>query len=434
MAEVKWIKIAADIFDDEKVLLIESMPDADSIIVIWFKLLCMAGKQNNSGVFLMNDKIAYTDEMLSTIFRRPINTVRLALQTFEQFGMIEIINNVISIPNWGKHQQLDAIEKSREQTRKRVQAYRNRQRLLMESHVCQYCGGEATGYDHIIAIASGGTDDESNKVPCCTDCSRIKNDKPLVEFLNNNRDRINDEIVAANEKLSRLVTLRNDTGRYEVTDSNADRIDKNRIDKNINNNRACARAREGTNNNDEMPNAFGDDEPEHPDLSTLEAYASNNIVNMYNGYNMDMLKDYMDRMPEELIRCGIDLANKYCKTGKPTFAYVDKILKGFEARGFTTAAQAFAAEEERQRQKSGKQKGDDDEREHERERTRERLRQAVQDYDAWTQTPPDADSAINDAKRYLASGGTVDEIKERVHEQIRQMHERRAAEVEIWGE
>ena len=84
MADVKWIKIATDIFDDDKILLIESLPDSDSIIVIWFKLLCMAGKQNNCGVFMMNDRIAYTDEMLATIFRRNINTVRLALRTFEQ--------------------------------------------------------------------------------------------------------------------------------------------------------------------------------------------------------------------------------------------------------------------------------------------------------------------------------------------------------------
>ena len=86
MAEVKWIKIVTDIFDDEKILLIESMPDADSIIVIWFKLLCLAGKNNNSGVFTLNDKIPYTDEMFATIFRRPLNTVRMALKVFEQYG------------------------------------------------------------------------------------------------------------------------------------------------------------------------------------------------------------------------------------------------------------------------------------------------------------------------------------------------------------
>lgn len=130
MSDVKWIKIVTDIFDDEKILLIESLPERDSIIVIWFKLLCMAGKQNNGGVFLLNDRIAYTDEMLSTIFRRPLNTVRLALQTFEQFGMVEIVNDTITIPNWDKHQSLDRIQKNRDQTRKRVAAFRERQRLI----------------------------------------------------------------------------------------------------------------------------------------------------------------------------------------------------------------------------------------------------------------------------------------------------------------
>jgi predicted phage replisome organizer len=130
MAEVKWIKICTDIFNDEKMLLIESMPDADAIIVIWFKLLCMAGKQNNSGVFMLNDKIAYTDEMLSTVFRRPINTVRLAIKTFEQYGMIEVVDNVITIPNWEKHQSLDKLETAKAKNRERVAAYRQRQKLL----------------------------------------------------------------------------------------------------------------------------------------------------------------------------------------------------------------------------------------------------------------------------------------------------------------
>ena len=109
MADVKWIKIVTDIFDDEKILMIETLPECDTIIVIWFKLLCLAGKQNNSGVFQMGH-MPYTDEMFSTIFRRPLNTVRLALKTFEQFGMIEIIHDTVTIPNWGKHQSIDQIE------------------------------------------------------------------------------------------------------------------------------------------------------------------------------------------------------------------------------------------------------------------------------------------------------------------------------------
>lgn len=131
-SEVKWIKIVTDIFDDEKILLIESMPEADAIIVIWFKLLCLAGKTNTLGVLLLNDRIPYNEEMLAQIFRRPINTVRLALKAFEKYGMIEIINGAITIPNWEKHQQLEKLEISRNQTKKRVAAYRERQKMLLE--------------------------------------------------------------------------------------------------------------------------------------------------------------------------------------------------------------------------------------------------------------------------------------------------------------
>jgi predicted phage replisome organizer len=110
--------------------MIESMPSADSIIVIWLKLLTFAGKQNNDGVFLMSNRIAYTDEMLACIFRRDVNMVRMALKTFEQFGMIEIIEKVITIPNWNKHQTLDAYEKKKERDRLYQAERRAKQRLL----------------------------------------------------------------------------------------------------------------------------------------------------------------------------------------------------------------------------------------------------------------------------------------------------------------
>ena len=139
-ADIKWIKIATNIFSDEKILLIEQLPDADTIIVIWFKLLCLAGRENNCGVFVMGGKIPYTDEMLATIFRRPIPTIRLALSTFKDFGMIEIINDpagneVFTIPNWEKHQNTDGLDKIREQTRKRVAKHRENQKLALGCNV-----------------------------------------------------------------------------------------------------------------------------------------------------------------------------------------------------------------------------------------------------------------------------------------------------------
>ena len=63
MSEVKWIRIVTDIFDDEKMYAIECMPDGRDLELVWFKILCLAGKCNQNGFLTINNKIAYTDEM-----------------------------------------------------------------------------------------------------------------------------------------------------------------------------------------------------------------------------------------------------------------------------------------------------------------------------------------------------------------------------------
>lgn len=135
MSDVRWIKITTSVFDDEKIKLIETLPDADMIIVIWFKLLSLAGRCNDCGMVYLTRDVPYNDEMLSTIMRRPVNTVRLALHEFCKLGMIEIHDNFISIVNWDKHQNIDGLEKMREKTRKRVQNFREKQRLQIECNV-----------------------------------------------------------------------------------------------------------------------------------------------------------------------------------------------------------------------------------------------------------------------------------------------------------
>ena len=141
MADVKWIKIVTDIFDNRKIRQIEVMPEGDSILVIWFKLICLAGKTNDSGLVYFTRDIPYTDEMLATQFNRPLPTVRLALKTFQAFGMVEIVDNFLQLPSWEKYQSVDGMDKIREQNRIRKQRQRERARLqLSSSHVTVTCG------------------------------------------------------------------------------------------------------------------------------------------------------------------------------------------------------------------------------------------------------------------------------------------------------
>ena len=132
MADIKWIKISCDIFNDEAIKLIEQMPDGDAIIVIWLKLLITAGKINDNGYLYFKKEIPYTDEMLSTIFCRPLNTIRLALRTFENFGMIQIVNEQgIFITNWEKYQNIEGMERARELAKMRMRKSRAKKKELL---------------------------------------------------------------------------------------------------------------------------------------------------------------------------------------------------------------------------------------------------------------------------------------------------------------
>lgn len=129
MSDVKWIKLSTNMFEDEKIRLIEQMPEADTILIIWVKLLSQAGKTNASGYIYLSENIPYTEEMLATIFNRPIGTVRLALETFKSFGMIEIDDqSFISISNWEKHQNVEGMERVRKLNAERNRRYRQRKK------------------------------------------------------------------------------------------------------------------------------------------------------------------------------------------------------------------------------------------------------------------------------------------------------------------
>lgn len=133
MADVKWIKIAVDMFDNRKIKQIGSMPEGDSLLLMWVQLLCLAGNVNDGGFIYLTKEIPYTDEMLATQFNKPISTVRLALKTFEQFGMIEIINNMIFLSSWEKYQSTDRLATIREKDRERKRRKRKEEKLLPQN-------------------------------------------------------------------------------------------------------------------------------------------------------------------------------------------------------------------------------------------------------------------------------------------------------------
>ena len=144
MADVKWIKLNVDMFDDEKIKIIQAMPDGDSLLVVWIKLITLAGKTNDGGYIYISDNIPYTEEMLSVIMNKPLATIRLAIQTFTSLNMLDNDAKGIYLVNFDKHQNLDKLAEIREYNRLAQQKSRAKRKALpsvndksMTSQSCQ---------------------------------------------------------------------------------------------------------------------------------------------------------------------------------------------------------------------------------------------------------------------------------------------------------
>ena len=128
--EVKWIKLDVGFQTDSKIKQIRKLPNGDSVALMWIFLLCRAGEINDNGYVYLTKNVAYSDEMLATEFNIDVNTIRLGLNTFEEFGMIEREDGFICLCNWEKWQSLDRLEEIREQNRIRKQRQREKEKLL----------------------------------------------------------------------------------------------------------------------------------------------------------------------------------------------------------------------------------------------------------------------------------------------------------------
>lgn len=251
MADVKWIKMATEIFDNRKIRQIESLPDGDAIIVIWMKLLCLAGNINDNGLVYFTKEIPYTDQMLSTQFNRPMTTVQLAISTFEQFGMVEVIDNLLHISNWEKYQNVEGMEKIREQTRKRVAKHRENQKLLDCNVTVTQCN--ATDKNKIREDKKRIEEDKNNKNICDSDEPQpapIKKSKPVkhrygeydnVLLTDEELEKLKAEYHDIDERIERLSSYVASTGKvyksHYATIRNWAKKDKDKPQKAASNNR-----------------------------------------------------------------------------------------------------------------------------------------------------------------------------------------------------
>lgn len=136
MANIKWIKLNVDMFDNRKIKHIRKLPAGNEVVLIWVMLLTLAGRCNAGGMIFLTENIPYNAKMLADELDFEEATVKLALDALETLGMI-CTNDAgfMQIPSWEAHQNVESMDRIREQNRMRKARFDERKRLESKCNV-----------------------------------------------------------------------------------------------------------------------------------------------------------------------------------------------------------------------------------------------------------------------------------------------------------
>ena len=130
MADVKWIKLTTDMFDNRKIKHLRRLPEGNNIVLIWVMLLTMAGRCNASGMIFLTENIPYTHKMLADELDFEENTVVLAMKALEDLDMIVTNNGYFTVAGWDEYQNTDRLQEIREYNRLAQQKSRAKRKAL----------------------------------------------------------------------------------------------------------------------------------------------------------------------------------------------------------------------------------------------------------------------------------------------------------------
>jgi uncharacterized phage protein (TIGR02220 family)/predicted phage replisome organizer len=122
-------------FDNRKIKHLRKLPEGNSIVLIWVMLLTMAGRCNSGGMIFLTENIPYTTKTLADELGFEESTVQLALNALERFEMVVSDQGYFTIAGWTEHQNIDGLEKIKEQNRLRQKKWYDNQKALPRPNV-----------------------------------------------------------------------------------------------------------------------------------------------------------------------------------------------------------------------------------------------------------------------------------------------------------
>lgn len=189
MANVEWVRLQTDMFDNRKIKYIRTLPEGNNIVLIWVMLLTMAGRCNSNGLIFLTENVPYTTHMLAAELGFDETVVAMAISVFERLGMVATSGEALLISSWNEHQFVDGLEKIREKDRNRKREKKKQEQALLDSaenstEIPRNDDGNSTDSSYIynsLDFSSSSKDLKDNK-----DSSSNTNSiyKDIIDYLN----------------------------------------------------------------------------------------------------------------------------------------------------------------------------------------------------------------------------------------------------------
>lgn len=344
MFDYSWFKVGADTFNDPKIKIIEAEEDSDTIICIWFKSLCLARIVNDSGYLYINGETPYTLKTLAIEFNRPLDKVKAAIKVLRKLQMIEFTEDkYYRVKNWTKYQNVDALEKQRAETSRRVAKHRAKKKLQTKNpddnngennSVPNEENNNGSVNENIDGMNyNNNSNDKGNDNLENDENSKIKNCGVIIEDNENKNDNnstdgseINSNVTCNTENLEfgSNVTKENKVTENicndSVTDNNVTVTDK--IKREIESKNKTQKKKESEcNDNDNSLNESC--------VRIVNYYES--ITGIVGTLNIGTLKLSIDMHGEKYVKLAIQ---KAIECGKTNITYINGILKNWKREGY----------------------------------------------------------------------------------------------------
>ncbi|MDU4848507.1 MAG: phage replisome organizer N-terminal domain-containing protein [Clostridium sp.] len=339
MFDYSWFKVGADTFNDPKIKIIEAEEDSDTIICIWFKSLCLARIVNDSGYLYINGETPYTLKTLAIEFNRPLDKVKAAIKVLRRLQMIEFTEyKYYRVKNWTKYQNVDALEKQRAETSRRVAKHRAKKKLETKNPDDNNNGENNSAPNE--ENNNGSVNENSDEMNENKDDGTLQNDKALetkgsgvtIEDNENKNDNnstdgseINSNVTCNTENLEfgSNVTKENKVTENicndSVTDNNVTVTDKIKRENESKN--KTQKKKESECNNDSSLNESC--------VRIVNYYES--ITGIVGTLNIGTLKLSIDMHGEKYVKLAIQ---KAIECGKTNITYINGILKNWKREGY----------------------------------------------------------------------------------------------------